>query len=64
MIENPKDGTNLLMIPAGEFLAGGPGMQEGGGAPFAVTLPAFYLAAHPVTNAQYCVNFCIALPLI
>ena len=51
-IRNEKDGMELVLIPEGEYLAGGPGDDEGGG-PFAVHLPAYYLARYPVTNAQY-----------
>jgi len=52
LVENEKDGSLLLLVPSGKFLAGGKGSDEGGG-PFEVELPAFYLGIHPVTNAQY-----------
>ncbi len=52
-IKNAKDGTELILIPEGIFLAGGPGINQGECAPFPVKLPSFYLAKYPVTNEQY-----------
>jgi formylglycine-generating enzyme required for sulfatase activity len=53
VVIHPKDGSILVQIPAGRFLAGGPGSNEGGGKAFPVELPAYYLGIHPVTNTQY-----------
>lgn len=53
IIINEKDGSQLVLIPEGEFLAGGPEEDEGGGEPFPVWLPAYYLALYPVRNIQY-----------
>jgi formylglycine-generating enzyme required for sulfatase activity len=48
LVENEKDGTLLLLIPGGEYLAGG-----GDAGPFRISLPQFRLAIHPVSNEQF-----------
>lgn len=52
-IENERDGSLLLLVPGGKFLAGWQAGSEGDGEPFEVELPAYYLAMAPVTNTQY-----------
>ena len=53
LLENPVDGSTLVLVAGGRFIAGGSRHYEGGCEPFQVTLPSFYLCLHPVTNAQY-----------
>ena len=52
LIENETDGSLLLLVPGGKFLAGGKS-SDAGGQTFAVELPPYYVALHPVTNVQY-----------
>ena len=53
LIENKTDGSLLLLVPGGPFLAGGADCDAGGGDKFTVELPSYYVGMHPVTNAQY-----------
>ena len=48
LIEHPKTGMLMVLVPAGKFLT-----DTDRDAPCEVDLPAFYVALHPVTNAQY-----------
>jgi formylglycine-generating enzyme len=50
---NEKDGSVLVLVPEGEFLAGGRDADQRGGLPFKVRLPAYYIGLTTVTNAQY-----------
>jgi formylglycine-generating enzyme required for sulfatase activity len=57
LTEHPKTGMLMVRVPKGKFLTdtyGGknnyPGVSVG---PFEVNLAAYYMAVHPVTNAQY-----------
>ncbi|MBP7053726.1 MAG: formylglycine-generating enzyme family protein [Phycisphaerae bacterium] len=52
LIENEKDGSLLVLVPGGKFLAGG-NVFTRGDRPSEVDLPGFYLGMHAVTNAQY-----------
>jgi formylglycine-generating enzyme required for sulfatase activity len=53
LMKNEKDGSLLLLVPGGTFLAGSLGSYGGSDGPFPVALPSYYLAMHPVTNSQY-----------
>ncbi len=51
--QNPTDGSLLLLVPGGKFLAGGPVRSDEGGQTFEMELPPYYLGITAVTNAQY-----------
>ena len=48
LIEHPKTGMLMVLVPAGKFLSGYPHYPR-----LEVNLPAYYVAVHPVTNTQY-----------
>ena len=50
LVRSPKDGSLLALIPEGDFITGGENYRR---AKSKACLPAFYMALHPVTNAQY-----------
>ena len=54
-VVNEKDGSILVPIPAGEAVFGSPdGEGDDHEHPqFTASLPGYYIAAHPVTNAQW-----------
>lgn len=53
MVQAEVDGSILLRVPGGPFLAGGPEHFESGIEPFELSLETFFLALHPVTQGQY-----------
>ena len=52
-IINETDGTELIRIPAGEFLMGSDDGPDNERPQQRVHLDEYYIARHPVTNAQY-----------
>jgi len=51
---NPKDGYQMLLVPAGEAVFGGHGSGPQGGTPrFRARLPDYYLGRYPVRNCEY-----------
>jgi formylglycine-generating enzyme required for sulfatase activity len=48
LVEHQKTGMLMVLVPAEKILT-----YTGGGIAFEVDLPAYYVAVHPVTNAQY-----------
>jgi sulfatase modifying factor 1 len=54
---NPKDGAEMILIPAGRFLMGDEDMKFCANPRRTVTLPGFYIYKYPVTVKQY-MQFC------
>ena len=52
-ITNEKDGSDLVLIPEGEFLMGSNQGYLSEGPAHRVFVSAFYIAKHLVTNSQY-----------
>ena len=52
-IVNRKDGSVLVLVRPGRFIAGGIGEKDSGEIPFPVDLPAYYIGMYEVTNRQY-----------
>lgn len=48
-----KDGKEMILIPAGEFVMGSNNGGDNEKPPHTVYLDAFYIARYPVTNAEY-----------
>jgi len=58
IIENPKDGYAMILVPAGEFLMGSDPKRDSEAESreqpqLRLTLPAYYIGLYPVTNRQY-----------
>lgn len=53
LVLNEKDGSPLVLIPAGEFLMGSESGYPAERPVHRVSMDAFYLGVHPVTNEQY-----------
>lgn len=52
-IINPRDGKEMILIPAGEFVMGSNEGSNDEKPPHTVYLDAFYIDRFPVTNAEY-----------
>ena len=50
---NPRDGAEMVVVPAGEFIMGSDGYSENNSPERRVTLDSFCIYRYPVTVAQY-----------